>query len=46
MANVKFFYNYLTLRKVNIKAKARFVYGNLEYQWQGVLCVNMKEICL
>ena len=45
MANVKVFYKYLTFKKVNLKVKARFMHGNLEYQWQGVLCVNMKEIC-
>ena len=31
MANVKFFYNYLTLRKVNVKVKVRFMCGSLEY---------------
>ena len=45
MANVKDFYKYLTLKKVNLKVKARFMYVDLEYKWQGVLCVNMKESC-
>ena len=27
MANVKVFYKYLTFKKVNVKVKARFVYG-------------------
>ena len=31
MANVKFFYNYLTLRKVNVKVKVRFMCGSLRY---------------
>ena len=44
MANVKVIYKYLTSKKVNLKVKARFMHGDLKYQWQGVLCVNVKEI--
>ena len=34
MANVKFFYKYLTLRKVNEKVKVRFV-ANVKVFWNG-----------
>ena len=34
----------MTLRNVNVTVKARFVYGVVKYQSQGVLCTNMKEI--
>ena len=33
MANVKFLYKYLTLKKVNVKVKAMFVYCDVKDYW-------------